>query len=258
MVEKAQDEWWMSFYDDIFAQIVLDRETGESLERITKFLIEKLKLKPNDVIFDQCCGTGSVSNALESQGFKAIGVDIIDGYIEKAQKFAAEKQLNTEFYADDAFTFKPNQSCDAAINWYTSFGYFDDDKKNIEMLKRVYETLKNGGLFALDYSNTLVQVRRAEEPYTEHYETTLTNGETVNVERIIYFDLERGMRGSHWNYKTSGGYESTKSGESRMYMPSELKDMLTEVGFNEIEFYGDINGSPLTLDSPRCIAIARK
>lgn len=257
MTAKAEEQWWEEFYDETFSTLLLDRDDDKTLPDVVAFLKNKLHLNPGDVIFDQCCGTGSISHALAKEGFKACGVDLIPSYIKKAQLIAQEQNLDCLFDTGDAFSYTTAAPCDAAINWYTSFGYVEDDQKNIEMLHRVYGSLKPGGYFALDYSHGPGQLRKATQSETEEITHELPEG-TLHVTREYYFDLIRGMRGSTWTYTFPDGQQQQKSGESRLYMPKDIYELVKKAGFADIEFYGDYKGAKLELDSPRCICVARK
>jgi SAM-dependent methyltransferase len=42
---------------------------------------------------------------------------------------------------------------DAVFNLFTSFGYFDNEKDDKKVFQSVYDALKPGGFFVLDYLN---------------------------------------------------------------------------------------------------------
>jgi hypothetical protein len=44
----------------------------------------------------------------------------------------------------------------------------------------------------------------------------------------------------------------------RLHTPWELRAMLCAAGFVEVEMIGGIDGSSITVESPRCIAVATK
>ena len=128
---------------------------SSSIDFIKKSL--QLSSKPA-VVFDQCCGTGLYSLVLGKKlapSSKVIGVDISAVQIEHAKNEAAKQQLTgiCDFMIGDACTYTPKLLCDGAFNINSSFGYSDSDKTNIKMLNRVYETLKPGGRFILEYRN---------------------------------------------------------------------------------------------------------
>lgn len=249
-----KQDWWEKFFENNFAELFLKRDQ-KTLKRTASFLIKELHLKKNMVIFDQCCGLGYIALALVKEGMRVIGVDSSLAYIKSAKKMCKKENLPCEFFQGDAFTFLPSVKCDAAINWYTSFGYTKNDKKNIEMLECVYESLKKGGYFALDYYNfpfitkNFEPVRRVQK---------VINGRQFETTIFSKIDLGKGTLTSDWEYKNPNGVIKKFGGATRTYLPYDFKIMLAHVGFKNIKFYGDVGGSKLTLDSQRCIVVARK
>lgn len=254
--EQSKTEWWEDFFDDTFADLMLDRGDEEEPARTGDFLFDKLGLKKGDTVFDQCCGIGDMSHMLARRGCRAIGVDIIPSYTERARKTAEADGLDCAFHTGDGFKFLPDEPCDAAINWWTSFGYSDDDELNIEMFRRAFESLKPGAAFALDYMNTPWLMRN----YGKRRERAVkTDTGTWLVTRETKLDLERGMIIHKFIYIDPHGERREKQGGgAKLYMPHELARMLRNTGFTDIAFYGDLDASALTLDSTRCIAVARK
>ena len=59
-------------------------------------------------------------------------------------------------------------------------------------------------------------------------------------------------------YFFANGEQRTRTSRLRLYLPHQLVELLLVVGFEEVSLYGDESGDPLTIDSPRCIAVARK
>lgn len=251
MKAEKKENWWADFFDDSFGSLYLDRDGDSLLPQTVDFLIKALNLKAGSLLFDQCCGTGAISHAFAERDIRAVGVDQAESYIAKAR----QKKLPCTFVTGDAFTFLPDAPCDAAINWATSFGYMDDDVKNIEMLRRIYESLKPGGRFGFEYSNGACDLKNFKDMV--EYRQALPEGELV-VTRKFYINMKRGMRGSRWTYRHPDGRITERSGESRLYMPCDVTAMLRSCGFTDIEVMADVRCNPVTIDSPRFICLATK
>ena len=249
--ETAPDNWCAEFFDEAFADHYLERAPQHILAAVG-FLTRHLQLAPGSRIFDQCCGVGNVSHALARMGHVLTGVDLIPGYVARAEKTAVTEKLNCHFYADDARSFKTPEPCDAAFNWWTSFGYFEDDAENRRMMERAAESLKPGGRFVLDYMN------RAERIAGFGDEDTMV-AETREGRWVSVYDRARDMVIKSWHYRDAAGNTVEKNGSgAKLYSPAQLQLLLEQAGFTDVEFRGDWNGAPLTATSPRCIAIARK
>jgi SAM-dependent methyltransferase len=247
--------WWTSFYDDAFADVVMDRGEDAGCQATAEFLLERLRLRPGDTVFDQCCGIGRLSVPLARRGVRVIGVDVIEGYILRATAAAEALALPCEFFVGDAFRFQPERSCDGAFNWWSSFGYTEDDDRNAEMLRRAFHALKPGGRFALEYYSTPWLLREFQERLEIRYSTEHGEFPVVREARLRF---ETGMIDQRWRYTGPDGAEHIKTSATRMYLPHELRRLLLESGFTDVELYGGPGGEPFTLSSPRCILVAQR
>lgn len=251
----ASSDWWQAFFDDVYADLVLARTHDSTVPATVDFLMDRLQLKPGSVVFDQCCGVGGLSLPLARRGLKVIGVDQCPSYIQRASAAARAEGLDGDFHVGDAFAFVAGVPCDAAINWYTSFGYVEDDQRNVLMFRRVFESLRAGGKFAVDTINLAWVLRHFQPCLPQRYSTPA--GEVL-VLREASFDWLRGMGLQNWTFLAPDGQRTQHQAETRMYLPHTLAEMLRSCGFVEVTLFGSIQGEPLGMDSPRCICIARK
>jgi hypothetical protein len=184
---------------------------------------------------------------LAKKGMRTFGIDQSKDYIAKARK----TDLPCSFRVVDAFAFVSPEKCNAAINWWTSFGFLPDDRENIKMLRCAYRSLKPGGWFAIEYSNATCDIKNAKKHI--HYK----KGD-ISFSRVYKLDKKRGMRGSTWVYRYRDGKTIKKYGETRLYTPKDMVSLLQDCGFMDFKVIADINGRPLTKNSPRFICLARK
>ncbi len=247
--------WWADLYDDALADLLLERADSAAIERTIAFLRRTLVLQPGDRVFDQCCGIGSLAVPLATAGFEVVAVDQAARYIERGKAAAAAAGAKLELVTGDAFEYVPAAPCAAAFNWWTSFGYAETDEDNARMLSRALESLVPGGRYALDFVN-LPQVLRG---FQRHVSITReTPRGSVTLLRETEVDLAAGYMHKTWRYFFPDGERRTATSQLRLYLPHQLAELLITVGFEQVTLYGDESGEPLTIDSPRCIAVARK
>ena len=139
--------WWRSLYDDLVAELFLVRRDSRELEEIVEFLATRLAVHAGNLVFDQCCGTGSLSLPLARRGVRVVGVDQSPAYVDRANRDAVGLGTACRFEAGDAFEYVPPEPCDAAFNWGTGFGNDADDARNLTMLRRAFDGLKPGGRY---------------------------------------------------------------------------------------------------------------
>lgn len=253
----SAQKWCADFFSDTFAEVHLQRKDAAQLATAVSFLTDVLRLECGMHVFDQCCGIGDISFALANTGVQVTGVDLMPSYIATAEKRAKALGVACHFYAADAGSFVPPQSCHAAFNWWTSFGYSPQDAENIKMLQRAYDALVPGAYFALDYMNSVA--RRAslagKSVLTDRY--ALQDGATSVWESRL--DASGHMLVRNWHYTDATGTTVTQEGAgAKLYTAPELQHLLEICGFSDVHFYGSDTGESYTQQSPRCIAVARK
>jgi len=248
-VPGATDGWWLRLYDDHLADLLLERDAEP--KDVVDFLIKRLDLRPGDLVFDQCCGIGSLAVPLAQRGLAVVGCDLMPGYVRRAMEKARAAGVAVDLRVADAFEHVPGRPCAGAFNWWTSFGHARDDATNLRMLRRAWESLAPGARFALDTMNVPGVLRgfRAEV-VTERDGTILT--------RHSRLDLDAGLLHKRWSYRFPGVDAVEHDSTVRLYTPWELRALLRAAGFMRVELLGGIDGQPLTIDSPRCIAMATR
>lgn len=255
MANQASTNWWKSFYDDTPFHLYLERNDPAELEATLQFLTRVLQVNPGDRIFDQCCGMGSVSIPLAKRGFRMVGVDLCEGFIKRANGDIAGSALPAEFFVGDAFKFVPDGSCDAAFNWYTSFGYSAKDSENIRMLQRARDALKPGSWYALDFLNAPMIRNNFQAQMIRRLETP--DGVIV-ITRDCEIDEESGLMKQVWHWELPDGRKIDSDSTLRLYNPGELVRLFERAGFTNLKLYGNLEGDPRSDKSPRCIVVGRR
>lgn len=246
------DGWCHRFFDATFAAAVLERVPSEAE---LDGLAQLLDLRPGARVYDQCCGTGAVAVPLAARGYRVQGADLISEYVEGARARAEGAGVEAAFTVADARRHVPAPACDAAFNWYTSFGYSEDDAENLEMLRRAHEGLRPGGVLALEHRN-LPGLLRVFQPRLER--DHVVDGAALRSVRDSRLDLARGMLVQDWTWQRPGGPRRTLHTEVRLYMPHELRAMFEAAGFVDVRLHGGVDGAPLDLESPRLICVGRR
>lgn len=201
-------------------------------------------------VLDLCCGFGRISAELARRGFAVTGVDITESYLRTAREDALYENLNIEYINADARDFVRPQYFDSIVNLYISFGYFQDKKDDILLLRNAYESLKQGGSFFIETLGKEIVVRDFIE--SEWFEragyTVLTQYKTLDDWTLLK---------NRWILIKDGNrYEKTFV--QRLYSASELRDMLFDAGFSNVEIFGGWDESPYDHKAAKLIAVARK
>lgn len=219
---------------------------GEQVEAIAKLLA----LTPGMRVLDMPCGPGRHSLELARRGFRVTGVDRTAAFLKEAERRAAAEGLSVEFVRADMREFRRPEAFDAAVNLFTSFGYFDDPAEDRKVLENFFSSLRPGG-------KLLVDVRGKETLARDFLPRNWVQREGVLLleEREIIEGWSR-IR-TRWIVVRDGKCREFIL-TLRLYSGAELKRLLEEVGFREVELYGDFEGSPYGPEAKRLIAVGRR
>ena len=211
---------------------------------------EKTQLSSNPKVLDLCCGFGRISAELARRGFSVTGVDITESYLQTAKEEASLDNLDIEYIKADAREFVRRDYFDLAVNLYISFGYFENKKDDLLMVRNAYESLKNGRSFIIETLGKEIAVRDFVE--TEWFEragfTVLTQYEALDSWTFLK---------NRW-ILMKDGKKIEKVFNQRLYSASELRDLLLEAGFSKVEIYGDWDETPYDKRAAKLIVIGRK
>ena len=105
----------------------------ERTQREINGVIKLLDLRPGDRILDCPCGYGRHSAALAAQGFDVVGCDINHEMLEPARNSTRELS-NVEFVRENMVHLNFTEEFDAVVNLFFSFGFFDSDEDNNQVL----------------------------------------------------------------------------------------------------------------------------
>lgn len=145
------------FRPEIFTPGSIEAEAAAPAE--VRFVAKALGLKRGERLLDVACGTGRHALRLARRGADVVGVDATEAYLRVARR-AARKLKNARFMRGDMRRLPFSGEFDAAVNLWTSFGYFDTPAEDLEALRAVARALKPGGRFLIDVIDYAAVTRR--------------------------------------------------------------------------------------------------
>jgi SAM-dependent methyltransferase len=135
---------YLYFYAERLGPAASDAETD--------LIVELAGLEPGEEVLDLACGHGRIANRLAARGFRVTGLDVVELFLDQARTDAAALGVEVDYQHGDMRELPWTERFDAVVNWFTAFGYFDDDG-NRRVLAEVARALRPGGRFALEVNH---------------------------------------------------------------------------------------------------------
>ncbi len=209
-----------------------------------------VNLPPGAAVLDLCCGPGRHALALARRGFRVTGVDRKRSFLDEGRRRAEADQLTVEWVCADMRDFVRAEAFDAALNLYTSFGYFEEADDDRRVASNVCESLRPGGAFVLDLMGKEV-LARVFKPRRWTQEGDVVVLEEGRIEKAWTW-LE-----NRWLVIKDGAVREFPV-RQRLYSAAELMALLRQSGFREAAAYGDFAGGPYDENATRLVVAARK
>ncbi len=239
------DEFWSAFGGGMF-----DDAAWEAAASQVEDIVALLGATPGARVLDLCCGPGRHSLALADLGYRVLGVDRTEAFLEEARRRADEAGLDVDLAHADMREFVEPGAFDFAINVNTSFGYFRDAADDRRVLSHVLESLKPGGRALLELAGKEVIAR-----IFQARDWTESSGEFLLYERHIEDDWS--WIRNRW-IRVELDERQEFEVEHRLYAASELKGLFTEVGFRDVSAYGGLDGSPYDQAAKRLVVVGSR
>lgn len=260
---KATYKAVAEYYDPEYAHL-------DYLQQDVPFVLEHLGRKKKRVL-ELAVGTGRAAIPLAQAGHRVLGIDYDPDILKIAQRKCdfvglTEKQLDLR--TGDMRTFEVSEKFDAVLLLFNTFLTLTTTVAQLEVLRRCHRHLGRGGKLFLDLFNpNLPLIAESHsfglDPITFHVPTLdlplgRTVSRTADLEDVNTPDRQTRLVTFHYRWFQNGIERNKKVAfEMTWIFPRELTLLLETAGFTVDLLAGDYDGSPVSTDSPRLIAIAR-
>ncbi|HKN13229.1 MAG TPA: methyltransferase domain-containing protein [Candidatus Binatus sp.] len=240
------DEFWESFAPYFFTPERIESSGAQADE-----LVRLLGVGPGGSVLDLCCGVGRHSIALARRGLAVTGVDRTRAFLDRAKASAREEGVTVEWVQEDMRAFKRANAFDGAINCVTSFGYFEDQAEDLIVARNLHDALKAKARLVIEMMGKEVLARDWQERTWER----MPDGAILLQER----KLKSGWDWLESRWTMIGQQRRMElSFSTRPYSGAEIKGLLKQAGFREVELFGSLSGTPYDHRAVRLVAVATK
>ena len=245
--------WYTEFFNEDYPRIYSDRLSQDATERETEFAVRALGLRKGNRVLDLACGHGRHAVALARRGMVITGQDLNEDYLRTAEEDATRAGIEIETVHSDMRDIPFTDEFDAVINMFTAFGYFDSEDEDVRVLQAVANALKTGGKLLLDTINREWVLSN----FIQNDWHTDDDGDTFLEHRE--FDLVTGRNRVTFSIVDADGTRRESPGHDvRLYTLTELVRLLEAADLRLSATYGDYDGAPYAINTPRMIVVAAK
>ncbi len=249
--------WYKEWFGEEYLELYAHRDAGEAdrhLDFVERHLAPRLA-EPRAVL-DLACGAGRHTAALRQRGYRTLGVDLsltLLAFPPRVPCVAGDMRR---------LPFREG-SFDWVLNFFTSFGYFELERENFEVLEEFVRVLAPGGRFLIDFLNREVVLANLKAREVQEIA-----GRRVHIERW-YDDATRRINKRMRIEAPAGAVQVPPEGDQRnpaqTYLESVRAYSRDEVtigahwaGLVVDDLYGNFQGEPFDRDSERLILVGHK
>ena len=189
-------------------------------------------------VLDLACGTGSLSVLLAKHGYRVLGVDRSEEMLTVAAEKAMELEENQPFFvAQPMQRLRISEPVDACVCALDSINYVTKPQDVQKAFRRVYESLRPGGLFVFDINTPYKLEGLDGQVFLDETEDSYCVWRAVYDKRHSLcrygMDLFQQANDGLWE-------RSFEEHVERAYTPEELSGWLADAGFAQIEQFGNL------------------
>jgi SAM-dependent methyltransferase len=246
-------EWFEQWFGEEYHALYPHRD-DEDARRAVALIRRVVGWKSGDLVLDLACGPGRHAAELERLGARVVGFDLSRAMLRRARERARTEGMLVR--GDMRMLPFREASFALAVNLFTSFGYFLDDREHRLVVQQVAAALApGGGHFVLDYLNA-EQVRHMVDERQRASARSSNEGERRSDARVTRRIGEDGR----FVIKEIELLDEGRAFQERvrLFTAGELAAMFTAAGLRVVAQFGDYDGAPAGPRAPRVILVGAR
>ena len=247
----AEPKWFVDCFDEAYIDLDVLRHPPDRNRLEVDHLIRRLDIQKHESWLDVCCGYGRHAIPLAKAGMQVTGFDYTQYFLDKARRDSRKQGVRIEWVRGDVREMDFEPVFDAAINMFTSIGFFPTEQENFEVVRRAAVALKPGGRFLLDTINREYIVRHFQPTHWQ----PLGRGVLIERRRM---DWHTGYMHSVRTLIDPRRRRRRQEFYIRLYTLAELVGMFERTGLIVQHVFGGFDGSAYSPDAQRMILLGRR
>ncbi len=232
--------WYKEWFGQEYLELYSHRDEREA-EHDIDFVERHLGGGRPRAVLDLACGAGRHTAVLRRRGYRTLGVDLSLTLLTQRRDLpsVAGDMRRLPFVAS---------SFDWVLNFFTSFGYFEQERENFQVLEEIARILTPGGRFLIDLMNADYTLR-----HLEPREVQVLDGRRTEIER--WYDAATRRINKRIRVQAPGRQVRSFLESVRAYRQEEVTIGLHWAGLEVSALFGNFQGDPYEPDSERLILV---
>lgn len=218
-----------------------------------RYAMQLLGACQGDSVLDLACGFGRHSFEFYRNGFSVTGVDLNSDFISEAKLKVIETEASIRFIQADMREFVEPESYNHIVMMYNSFGYFKNPMDDRRVINNCFRSLLPRGKLLISAMGREINQRHMPSGESRHW---WEKDGKYRLQECL-FNEKSSQLSIKW-ILLNGSVSSTFNYDVRLYSKQEFLDLLTEVGFDDIQFYGSLKGTPYDDEAHSLVVTAQK
>jgi ubiquinone/menaquinone biosynthesis C-methylase UbiE len=241
-------ETWDALFSDFYLRAFANDEADADADANAQSAARLAACPAGGDLLDVACGYGRHAIPLARAGYRVTGVDRSPTLLAEARRRAGDgaPDLVEADYRELPF---PDESFDAALNLFTSLGFYGDEE-DVKALAEIGRVLRPAGRLVIE----IMHRDRLVHGFHEQDWRLVGEGRLLLEQRS--FDAAAGVAQTTQTLIEKTGERDSRSFAVRVYTATELVAMLNRAGFDDARCYGDLEGGPFDTTT-RLVIVAR-
>jgi ubiquinone/menaquinone biosynthesis C-methylase UbiE len=243
-------ETWDALFSDFYLRAFADPDADADAESNARSAARLAACPAGGDLLDVPCGYGRHAIPLARAGYNVAGVDRSPTLLDEARRRAGDDHPPELVEADYRELPFPDERFDAALNLFTSLGFYGDEE-DVKALVEIGRVLRPAGRLVIE----IMHRDRLVHGFREQDWHMVGAGRLLLEQRT--FDAAAGVAQTTQTLIETSGERDSRSFSVRVYTATELVAMLMRAGFAEAKCYGDLDAGPFGTTTRLVIAARR-
>ena len=243
-------ETWDALFNEFYLRAYADDERDADADVQAQAAARLATCPPGGELLDVPGGYGRPTVALARAGYRVVGVDRSPTLLAEARRRAGDDKHPEFVEADYREVPFPDESFDAALNLFTSLGFYGDEE-DVKALTEIGRVLRPGGRLVIETMHR----DRLVHGFHEQDWRLVGEGRLLLEQRT--FDAASGVAQTTQTLIDTTGERDSRTFSVRVYTATELVAMLMGAGFADIRCHGGFDGAPFATNTRLVIVAGR-